>query len=199
MGTQSETATHDCCATEAVAESASASDLRVIPDASLPEIALIDQAGNRTTFAAAIAGDTPVAVDFVFTTCTTICPVMTATFARLHETLGTDGADLRLVSISLDPEYDTPAVLRKYAETFGADERWTFLTGDLRGLTELYRRYEVLNGSNKMTHLPFALFRFPGDDAWVRADGLIGATQLAERFREARAMRAAAVEAGDGP
>ena len=68
--------------------------------------------------------------DFMYTSCVEICPLQSAEMARL-QTAFADYADLRLVSISVDPEHDTPAVLSAYAEKFQADpERWLFATGE---------------------------------------------------------------------
>jgi protein SCO1/2 len=75
----------------------------------------------------------PWVVDFVFTSCPSICPRMTEDMARLQQWIGGHGLDgrVRLVSISVDPKTDTPAVLRGYAERFHArPASWAFLTGD---------------------------------------------------------------------
>lgn len=73
-------------------------------------------------------------VDFIFTSCAGICPVMTGAMADLHRSF--DGEDrVEFVSISVDPETDTPEVLSRYGERYGADpERWHFLTGDIEDI-----------------------------------------------------------------
>ncbi|HEY8901764.1 MAG TPA: SCO family protein [Chthoniobacterales bacterium] len=69
--------------------------------------------------------------DFIFTRCAGPCPVMTERLSELQRALAVGPDDVRLVSVTVDPEYDSPAVLKKYAERFGADPaRWFFLTGD---------------------------------------------------------------------
>ena len=68
----------------------------------------------------------PVVLQFIFTTCPSICPMMTSTLSGAQGEMG-EGA--RLVSISIDPEFDTPARLREYAKRFKAGPRWRFLTG----------------------------------------------------------------------
>ena len=66
-------------------------------------------------------------VDFIFTRCQGICPVMANRYARLHR-LFQDAPDLQLISISVDPDYDTPDILRQYAANYGImDERWILL------------------------------------------------------------------------
>ena len=77
-------------------------------------------------------------VDFIYTECTETCPTQSLQLAQLQrEFSGTP--DLRLVSITVDPAHDTPAVLRTYAERYGASERWWFLTGDKREIYCLAR------------------------------------------------------------
>ena len=81
--------------------------------------------------------------DFIFTRCESICPMMTAQMKSLQTELSGDPAweDLRLVSFSVDPEYDTPAVLAEYAVDNGADEsHWRFLTGTRAGIWDMSRR-----------------------------------------------------------
>jgi protein SCO1/2 len=96
----------------------------------LPPFDLV--AGDGETFGTRqLAGHVWVA-NFVFTRCTSICPALTASMRRLQDRLDGAGVDgVRLVSISVDPAYDTPDRLRDYADRHGADPaRWTFLTGD---------------------------------------------------------------------
>lgn len=96
-----------------------------------PEFSLIDEQG-RPFGASDLAGKVTVA-NFVFTTCTDICPALTATMARVQAELRSarllDKATL--VSFSVDPDHDTPEALAEYARRFGADPgAWRFLTGD---------------------------------------------------------------------
>ncbi len=69
----------------------------------------------------------PFIADFIFTRCAGSCPRMTAELARLDRQLG---SRVRLVSVSVDPGFDTPEVLARYAAAHGASERWLFLTGE---------------------------------------------------------------------
>lgn len=75
--------------------------------------------------------------DFIFTHCEGPCPRMTS---HMHVLQGKTGGDVKLVSFSVDPTRDTPAVLEEYGKKFGADDtRWTFLTGDAKTLSDLDR------------------------------------------------------------
>jgi protein SCO1/2 len=103
--------------------SEAAGDLPVLT--SVPSFDLVDQDKQPTTLAT-LAGK-PWIADFVFTSCAGPCPVMTGKMASLRKDLP---ADVRLVSFTVDPEHDTPAVLKAYAAKFDGDEpRWRFVTG----------------------------------------------------------------------
>ena len=91
----------------------------------VPDVVLIDASGTPVALRTLLESDQPVALNFIFTTCTTICPVMTATFAQMRRELGEAAGQVRLVSISIDPEYDRPEVLKEYAARFGAGAGWT--------------------------------------------------------------------------
>jgi cytochrome oxidase Cu insertion factor (SCO1/SenC/PrrC family) len=117
--------------------SAGSSSARLPVYGSVPEFALIDQR-DRAVRRADLIGKVWIA-SFIFTDCPDECPLMTAEFARLQSDLA-HLTDLLLVSISVDPERDSPAVLAQYAERFHADPgRWLFLTGDKGAIYRLVR------------------------------------------------------------
>jgi protein SCO1/2 len=104
--------------------------------AHVPAFSLVDQDGRLAT-RASLHGH-PFVADFIFTHCAGPCPMMTARMASLQKTL-TDRR-IHLVSITVDPERDTPQVLKQYAKDHGADEsRWHFLTGDKDAVFALAR------------------------------------------------------------
>jgi protein SCO1/2 len=144
----------------------------------VPDVELIDQSGTRVALRKLLEADQPVALNFIFTTCTTICPVMTATFAQMRRDLGESAGRVRLVSISIDPEYDRPEVLREYAERFHAGPGWTFLTGDGADISQVLRSFEAYAGS-KMNHQPITLLKSPRSPSWIRIDGLASGQDLA--------------------
>ena len=86
-----------------------------------------------------------VAVTFIFATCIDTCPLLTAKMAGVQEDLGEAfGPRIAFVSITVDPEHDTPAVLKNYAETFGADLKgWAFLTGAPAEIDAVGDRYGI--------------------------------------------------------
>ncbi len=85
-----------------------------------------------------------VVVTFIYTTCADTCPLLTAKLVGIQRQLGTDGARVRFVAITVDPEKDTPAALRRYAEGHGAKAPgWIFLTGTEEEIGEVARRYGI--------------------------------------------------------
>ena len=103
----------------------------------LPDFALVERSG-RPVRRSDLEGKIWVA-SFIFTNCADECPLMSAELTRLQADVAAM-EDIRLVSITVDPERDTPAVLSQYAERFTADpERWLFLTGDKEAIYRLAR------------------------------------------------------------
>jgi protein SCO1 len=86
-----------------------------------------------------------VAVAFIYTSCPDVCPLLTAKMAQVQDELGADfGPKIAFVSITVDPENDTPEALRAYAEAHGADlAGWSFLTGAPAAVREVAHRYGV--------------------------------------------------------
>ncbi len=97
----------------------------------VPAFTLVERSGRRVTLDD-LRGVVWVA-DFIYTECTESCPTQSVQFAGLQREFAQAG-DFRLVSITVDPAHDTPAVLRRYAERYGAGDRWWFLTGDKRDI-----------------------------------------------------------------
>ena len=106
-----------------------------------PDFALTNQNGER--MAVADLQGRVAAVTFIYATCKDTCPLLTAKMAVIQRKLGADfGARVRFVSITVEPEIDTPVVLKAYAEKFGADPAgWSFLTGTSVEIQEVVRRY----------------------------------------------------------
>lgn len=91
-----------------------------------------------------------VAVTFIYTSCPDICPLLTENMAQVKEALGPEfGPRIAFVSITVDPENDTPAALKAYSESQGVDGAgWSFLTGEPATILELARRYGVVVARN---------------------------------------------------
>ena len=148
----------------------------------LPDVMLTDQNGEKVSIAALLNGEEPVMVNFIFTTCTTICPVLSAIFTQAQKRYGEELDGVKLVSISIDPEHDTPAKLREYAKRFHAKEGWTFLTGDLDTIIDVLTSLDAYYG-DKMNHIPLNLIRKQGSSTWLRLEGFPDASDLVKEFQ----------------
>jgi len=123
VGCQQASAQSDASAGPIILHSVQAASI----EAPLPEFDLVDQKG-RHLHRADLQGKVWV-TDFFFTTCTSVCPKLTKTMSSLAGDL--TEADVRFVSVTVDPENDTPEKLDAYASKYGADSsRWLFLTGE---------------------------------------------------------------------
>lgn len=150
----------------------------------IPDVVLTDSEARPVRLRELLAAADPVMVNFIFTTCTTICPVMTKVFADVRSRLGDEAKHVRMISISIDPENDTPAQLKAYAQKFEADARWTFLTGRVQDVAAVQRAFDAYN-SDKMSHEPLTLLRAVPGNAWVRIDGFASPEELAGEYRSA--------------
>jgi protein SCO1/2 len=149
----------------------------------IPEATLLNQEGDAIELSELFNGDRPVAVTFIFTTCTTICPVMTATFLRMQNELSDDVEKPRIVTISIDPEFDTPAVLKDYASRYDFGPGWEFLTGQPDDVEAVLKSFNAYYG-DKMNHRPLYFFKRSGDDSWLRIEGLAKGSDMVKEYRE---------------
>jgi protein SCO1/2 len=147
-----------------------------------PDVTLVAMDGTETALASVLKHDGPVMLQFIFTTCPTICPVMAGTFAAAQDALGDDLGRVRMISITIDPEHDTPERLREYARRFRARPQWRFLTGRAGDIDAVQQAFEAYRGS-KMRHEPLTFMRAAPGDPWLRLDGLMSATELVAEFR----------------
>ena len=137
------------------------------------------QDGDTVRFYRDLVEDRVVAINFVFTTCTTVCPPMGAIFGQLGERLGDRaGRDVHLISVSVDPATDTPERLAAWAARFGRRPGWTLVTGDKRTIDSLLKALEVFT-PDFADHAPVALLGNDAVGAWTRAHGLASPAKLA--------------------
>ncbi len=149
----------------------------------IPDVTLINQNGKRVKFEALVNCGKPVVVDFIYGTCTTICPVLSAGFTNFQRTLGNESKDVQLISISIDPEHDSPAVMRKYLRNYRSQPGWDFLTGTRDDIDRVMRAFDAYV-PNKMSHYPVMFLRAPGSELWVRIYGLIKASDFLKEYEK---------------
>lgn len=164
----------------------------------VPDVALTNQKGERVKLRELLSGPQPVMLNYIYTSCTTICPVLSASFAQTQKALGNEARDIRMVSISIDPEHDTPARLRDYAQRFKAGEGWELLTGSLADIVAVQKAFDAYRG-NKASHIPLTLIRAGAGDRWIRLQGFASAGELVQEYRSlASSSASSAAGAGRG-
>ena len=146
----------------------------------VPNAKLVNQYGKDVQFYDLIKGKV-VALNFVFTTCKTICPPMGANFVALQEKLSDKVASKELVmlTISIDPVNDTPERLFEWSQKFEPQEGWTLLTGEKTVVDNLLKSLEVYTAL-KDEHAPILLFGKEGEGKWTRTNGLASPDELAK-------------------
>lgn len=149
----------------------------------IPDVALLDQNGEQVRFRELVQGKT-VAVNFIFTTCTTICPPLGVNFGQLRKLLAERaGKDVLLISISVDPVTDTPQRLKTWSEKFGGGAGWTLVTGAKRDVDALLKAFGVFT-ADKWDHSPTTLIGNEAAGEWRRVNGLTAPAKLAEVINE---------------
>ena len=142
----------------------------------------LNQDGKRIDLRSFLGGDKPVILDFIYGTCTTICPVLSIGFSHFQKKLGPEADTVRLVSISIDPDNDTPEVMKEYLERYNARDGWDFLTGkrdDIIMVMKAFDAYVI----NKMNHYPLTILRGPGDEDWIRINELLSTSDLMKEYK----------------
>lgn len=146
----------------------------------IPDVTVLDQDGKPVHFYSDLVKDKVVAVNFVFTTCTTICPPMGANFAKLQKILGDrTGREVHLISVSVDPTTDTPERMKAWGQKFGAGPGWTLVTGSKEEVTRLLKALGVYTPDIN-DHSPLVLVGNDARHQWTRAYGLAAPAKIAE-------------------
>jgi len=162
-------------------------------DVRLLDLDVTDQDGRSRRFASDVVGDRVVAVNFIFTTCPSICPIQSAIFASLQKELGERlGREVGLVSVSIDPKTDVPGRLRAYGERYHARPGWTWVTGDKQSIDQILVALGAYSSAVE-EHSATILVGDPTAGAWTRFYGFPKPSALLERIDAlaiARAERA---------
>jgi protein SCO1/2 len=148
----------------------------------VPDVELVNQRGERVSLRALAGDGQPLLLSFIFTSCGSICPTLTATLARAGRELRQSEPSLRLISISIDPENDTPERLQAYAARFDAPPDWVFLTGRAQDIESVLKAFDAYRG-DKLAHAPLTFVRRNAEGRWLRIDGFTGAAGLVSEYR----------------
>lgn len=158
-----------------------------VPSLSIPDANVYDQNGRELRFYTDLVKGKTVAVNFVFTTCTTVCPPLSATFRKVQQELGEKvGKDIELISVSVDPTTDTPERLKGFAGKFNAGPGWTFVTGSRTEINRLLYALGAYTG-DKVNHTPMILIGNEAAGHWTRTYGLSPSPSIVGLIKEAAA------------
>jgi cytochrome oxidase Cu insertion factor (SCO1/SenC/PrrC family) len=141
----------------------------------IPDVEVLDQDVNVRHFYTDLIKGKTVAINFIFTNCTTICPPLGATFARVQRELA--DKDVHLISVSVDPLTDTPERLKAWGAKFKAGAGWTFVTGNKQEIDQLLNALGA-TAARREDHTPSVLVGNDTKGVWTRTYGLAKTTQM---------------------
>lgn len=146
----------------------------------LPSFALVDQDGRNVDFYRDVIGERRAAVNAIFTSCRGVCPLLGANFVALaRELAGRGRDDVVLVSLSVDPENDTPQRLAEWRRARGGPASWTLVTGSK---PEIERLLAHLRMASPLREGHSSQMLVGGREGWVRLDGLASPKEIADRL-----------------
>jgi protein SCO1/2 len=156
---------------------------RSVVEYTVPNVVLVNQEGKRVALKSLLGVDRPVVLDFIYGTCTTICPILSAGYSHLQRKLGDESEKVQLVSITIDPENDSPAVLLEYLEKYQAKPGWDFLTGSRSDIERVMNAFDAFF-RDKMDHQPLTFIRSSDEGKWIRLYGLISSRDFMNELEE---------------
>lgn len=148
----------------------------------VPQITLVRDDGKSVSLPDEMNDGRPVILTFIYTSCTEVCPVTSHTFEQLQSKLGSDRDKVHLISITIDPEQDTPSRLAEYARKYNAGPAWNYYTGTSAASIAAQQAFDVYRG-DKMNHTPVAFLRAARGKSWLRVDGFASADELLKDYR----------------
>lgn len=175
-------------AEEAAPAPAASGPRRSVREYAVPPVRLVREDGKVVSLPDEMNDGRPIVLNFIFTTCTSICPLMSSTFAQFEHRLGPDADKVHLMSISIDPEHDTPERLLAYARKFDAGPEWQHYTGTLDASVAAQRAFDVYRGG-KMSHSLVTLMRAAPGKPWLRIEGWVTPDDLVHDYHELVAAR----------
>ncbi len=154
---------------------------RALANYDTPDVAVIRQDGKKLSFGKELDDGRPVILNFVFVSCSAICPMLSHLFSKVQTKLAKDGQKAHMVSISIDPENDTPAKLAEYAKKFGAGSDWNFYTGTREVSIAIQKAFNAYRG-DKMNHTSIILMRAKPGKPWLRVEGFLSPDAVAREY-----------------
>src|SRR5437660_12256671 len=148
-----------------------------------PAVDLLREDGKSVSLPHELDDGRPVLRNVIFTTCSSICPLTSRTLEEFQDKLGPEAARIHLMSISIDPEQDTPSRLSDYARKFHAGPEWQYYTGTVAASIAAQRAFDVYRGE-KMSHTPVTLLRSTPGKPWLRIEGFVTPDELVDDYQK---------------
>lgn len=146
----------------------------------IPDVEVVTHEGKTVRFYSDLVKGRNVALNFIFTNCSTICPASGAMFASLQKH---NDRGLHLISVSIDPSYDTPKRLTAWSQRFGTQKGWTLVTGDRASIDAIVKALGGPEG-RPQDHNPLTIIGSDATRTWRRLYGFPGADKVAETVEE---------------
>jgi len=141
----------------------------------IPDVPVLTQDGKSVHFYSDLVKGRAVAVNFIFTNCKTICPLLGAMFGNLQKE---SGRPVQMISISIDPSVDTPQRLKAWSAKYHAGPSWTFVTGRQSDIDEILKAFGAYT-SRPQDHLPTTIIGSDATGIWTRNYGFLSGPELA--------------------
>ncbi len=153
------------------------------------DVALVDQSGKAVRLEKDLVTDKIVVMSFIYTSCTTVCPVVSSIMGKVQKQLGARvGSEVQLVSISIDPQRDDPKRLNDYARTFQNGPGWSWLTGTTQSVNETLKGLGSFSGDFK-SHQPLILVGDGNSRNWMRYYGFTDPAVLSREVEKLSGLR----------
>jgi len=149
----------------------------------LPDVSVVRQDGKKLSLIKELDDGRPLIMNFIFASCSAICPMLSHVFSKVEGKLTEKGQKFHLVSISIDPENDTPAKLNEYAHKFEAGSNWDFYTGTIETSVAIQKAFNVYRG-DKMNHSSVILMRAAPGKSWLRLEGFMSPGEVVHEYGE---------------
>ena len=140
----------------------------------VPDVVLTNQDGVKVRLRTLLQTNKPVMLDFIYSSCTTTCPVLSAGYASVQNRIGPDTQKVQLISITIDPEKDSPRVMKEYLKRYHARPGWDFLTGSVEEIGKVLLAFKT----NEMNDNFFTLVRSSSGEKWTRLVGRLSAAEI---------------------
>ena len=141
----------------------------------IPDVMVTTQDGKSVRFYSDLVKGNTVAVNFIFTNCKTICPMLGGMFTNLQKQ---SARGVRLISVSIDPTVDTPRRLKEWGAKFHPGSSWTFVTGRQADIDQILQAFGAFT-TRPQDHLPITIVGSDVTGIWTRNYGFLSGPELA--------------------